>query len=167
MNNEEKKTVVQLYESVNKIKQENKILAEKLTEMVNKIDNKVNEKHIPIFLEKDIMGVMQHSIQKAIQECLTGYSSPLNKLVTAVVNENSTELKQIISDSFDDVIKKDEFKQAIKDGFSHKIARTLIIKNDSLFDKISNELKQDAIFKSKVSLAIANVVNECLDERRI
>lgn len=166
MNSEEKKTVTQLYEAVNRIKQENKILVEKITEMINKMDNKVNEKHTPISLEKDILGVMQSSIQKAIQECLTGYSSPLTKLVAVVVDKHSLELKQIISDSFDDVIKKDEFKQAIRDGFSHKIARTLISKNDSFFDKISNELKQDAIFKSKVSLAIANVVNECLEERR-
>jgi len=30
---------------------------------------------------------------------------------------------------------------------------------------VSNELKQDAVFKSKMALAVANVVNECLEGR--
>ena len=35
-----------------------------------------------------------------------------------------------------------------------------------LFDKVSNELKQDAVFKSKMALAVSNVVEQCLNERR-
>ena len=111
------------------------------------------------------MSVTQNSIQAAIKESLTKYDSPLVKLVTAVVNEHSQQLKQIISESFDDVIKMDEFKEAIRDGFSHKVARTIISNNDGLFEKASNELKQDSVFKAKMSLAVANVVSECLNEK--
>ena len=117
-------------------------------------------------LEKDILQIAQQSIQKAIQESLTKYDSPLLQLVKQVVNEHSAELKGIISDSFDSVIKKDEFKQSIREAFSHKVARTIISNNDGLFEKVSNELKQDAIFKSKMALAVANVINECLEERK-
>jgi hypothetical protein len=60
----------------------------------------------------------------------------------------------------------DDFKQAIVSGFSHKVARTIISNNDGLFDKVSNDLKQDAIFKSRMSLAVSNVVEECLKDRR-
>lgn len=165
MTKDEQKTINTLCETVNKLKQENRLLVEKFTETINKINEKVSEKHIPISLEQDILQVMQQSVQKSIQECLTGYNSPLTKLVTVVVNEHSTELKQIISDSFNDVIKKDEFKQAIREGFAHKVARTIISNNNGLFEKVSNELKQDAVFKSKMALAVANVVNECLEER--
>jgi len=89
------------------------------------------------------------------------------KLVKSVVDENSTELRALISDSFVQVIRKDEFKQAIVSAFSHKVARSIISNNDGLFDKVSNELKQDAVFKSRMALAVANVVNECLLERDV
>lgn len=165
MTNSEQKTIEQLFKIISEIKSENKLLVEKLTKTIDEINTKVNQKHMPITLEQDILSTVQISIQKAIQESLTKYDSPLVKLVTSVINENSAELKKIISDSFNDVIKLDEFKDAIRTGFSHKIARTIISNNDGLFDKVSNELKQDAIFKSKMALAVSNIVDECLENR--
>lgn len=48
---------------------------------------------------------------------------------------------------------------------SHKVTRTIISNNEGLFDKVSNELKNDATFKAKMAIAVSNVVNECLLER--
>jgi len=165
MTKDEQKTIDQLYKMVSDIKIENKSLTEKLSKVVEEINTKVNQKHVPITLEQDILSITQQSIQKAIQESLTKYDSPLIKLVTSVVNENSKELREIISSSFNEVIRLEDFKNSVKTGFSHKIARTIISNNDGLFDKVSNELKQDAVFKSKMALAVANVVNECLENR--
>ena len=165
MTSNEQKTIDQLVKLVGDVKAENKLLTEKFSKTIEEINSKVETKHIPIQLELDILSTVQTSIQKAIQESLTKYDSPLIKLVTAVINENSTELKSIITSSFDEVIKLDEFKSSIRTGFSHKIARTIISNNDGLFDKVSNELKQDAVFKSKMALAVSNVINECLEER--
>jgi len=167
MTKDEQKQINILIETVNILKQENKLLTEKLTEMVNTMNNKVNEKYMPVQLELDILQTAQTSIQKAIHESLTGYNSPLIKLVIKVIEDKSTEFKTIISDSFDEVIKLDEFKKSIREGFSHKIARNIISNNNGLFDKISNELKQDAVFKSKMTLAVVNVVNECLEEKKV
>ena len=161
MNSKEQKTLDQLYELVLKTKEEGRLLGEAL----KSVNEKVDKKHEPIYLEKDILQVLQISMNKAIQESLSGYSSPLTKLVNSVVENRSTELRKIIADSFDEAIGKDEFKSAIREGFSHKIARTLINNNGGLFDKVSNELKQDAIFKSKMAIAVANVVNECIEGR--
>jgi len=166
MTKDEQKQIDKLIEIVNTLKQQNKTLIDTLTDTVNKINDKVNQKYTPISLELDILQTTQASIHKAIQETLTGYNSPLTKLIAIVIDEHSIELKKIIADSFDDVIKKDEFKQSIREGFSHKIARSIISNNNGLFDKVSNELKQDAVFKSKMSLAIANVVNECLENKK-
>jgi len=161
MNSKEQKTLDELYNLIIKTQQENK----KLIEEIKSVNEKVDKKHEPIYLERDILQVLQASMQKAIQDCLSGYSSPLTKLVNNVVESRSTELRKIIADSFDEAISKDEFKLAIREGFSHKIARTLISNNGGLFDKVSNELKQDAIFKGKMAIAVANVVNECMEER--
>lgn len=87
--------------------------------------------------------------------------------MNVVVDEHSHELKEIISESFSQVIKTDDFKKSIVNAFSHKVSRAIISNNDGLFDKVSNELKQDSIFKAKMSLAVANVVEECLKQKII
>lgn len=117
-----------------------------------------------MYYEQDILKVAQQSINEAISKCMTGYDSSLNKLVKSVVDENSAELREIISDSFTQVIKTPDFKQSIINAFSHKVARTIISNNDGLFDKVANELKQDSIFKSKMAIAVSNVVEECLKQ---
>lgn len=165
MTKTEQETIEKLYKTLAEIKYENNKFTSNVTNLIEAINKKVEQKHVPISLENDILQVVQYSIQKAIQESLIKYDSPLIKLITNVVNENSLELKKIISDSFNDVIQKNEFKQSIREGFSHKVARALISTNDSLFNKISNELKQDAVFKSKIALAVEKIVTECLNNK--
>ena len=75
------------------------------------------------------------------------------------------ELKEIVDSSFKKVIRTEEFKASIVSAFSHKIARSIISNNDGLFDKVNNELKQDPVFKSKITLAISNIVEECLKQQ--
>lgn len=113
-------------------------------------------------LEKDILQTAQLAINASVKDVLTKYDSPLAKLVKLVVDENANELRALISDSFTQVIRTEDFKKSIVDAFSHKVARSIISNNNGLFEKVSNELKQDTIFKSKMALAVANVVNECL-----
>lgn len=117
-------------------------------------------------LEQDILQSVQQATSSAIRECLTKYDSPLVKLVKQVVESHNDELKKMINDSFLTVIRTEQFKQSIVSAFSHKVARTIISNNDGLFDKVSNDLKQDAIFKSKMALAVATVVEEVLQERK-
>jgi len=162
MTNTEQKTVDQLYQLLSDIRKENQ---KDVTNQVSTLTTKVEQKHIPITLESDILQVMQHSIDEAIKSVLTGYNSPLTKLVTEVVTIHSGELKSLISDSFSQVIKTDEFKQSIVNAFSHKVAKTIISNNDGLFDKVSNELKQDVMFKAKMVQAVVNVVEDCLKEK--
>ena len=166
MTAQEQKTIDKLCELLSDIKKENNAFKAQATQTIDGINKKVDAKLFPVTLEQDILSTAQSSIQAAIKESLTKYDSPLVKLITAVVNERSGQLKQIISESFDDVIKMDEFKESIRDGFSHKVARTIISNNDGLFEKVSNELKQDSVFKAKMSLAVSNVINECLAERK-
>ena len=130
-------------------------------EVSDKVEH-IEKKHVPIKLESDILQVVQQSITESIKTVLTGYNSPLNTLVTQVVNSHSGSLRSIINDSFSEVISTKEFKQSIVSAFSHKIARSIISNNEGLFDKVSNELKQDATFRAKITLAIGNVVEECL-----
>lgn len=165
MTTKEEQTIKELLQTVRDLRTENQKFREDVTNQVATINTKTEKKHLPIYYEQDILKTAQQSINEAISKCMTGYDSPMNKLVKSVVDENSAELRNIISSSFTKVIRTDEFKQAIVNAFSHKVARTIISNNDGLFDKVSNELKQDAVFKSKMAIAVSNVVEECLRER--
>lgn len=162
----EQQTIDQLLSVVKDLRIENNKFREDVKSQIDTINAKTEKKHLPIYYEQDILKAAQQAINEAITKSLSSaYDSPLIKLVKSVVDENSTELRGLISDSFVQVIRKDEFKQAIVSAFSHKVARSIISNNDGLFDKVSNELKQDAVFKSRMAIAVANVVNECLLER--
>jgi hypothetical protein len=166
----EQQTIDDLYRAVREMRACNENNRNELKQMVESMNAKVERKTNPIYFEADIMRVTQQAISESISKALTGYDSPMIKLVKSVIEERSTILQEIISSSFDEVIKTDDFKASIVSGFSHKVARTIISNNDGLFDKVANELKQDAMFKAKMALAVANVVNECLtgktDERK-
>ena len=165
MNAKEQETVNQLLNLARELREENRMFRNDITILVNELSSKTDKKFVPITLEQDILQIAQSSINEAIKANLTGYSSPLTLLVKSVVEEHSTQLREIISSSFNSVISKDDFKQSIVSAFAHKVSRSIISNNDGLFDKVANELKQDAIFKSKMSLAVANVVEECLKEK--
>lgn len=130
-----------------------------------KIDNQI--KNSPVNLELNILSSVQSSINKAIQEVLVSYNSPLLALVRSVIEDHSRELKEIISKSFKEVIQVEDFKKSIISAFSHKVSRSIISNSQGLFDKVSNELKQDPVFKSRMVLATSNVVEECLREKKL
>jgi hypothetical protein len=166
MTTKEQQTIDKLFKAVQDLRTENSKFREDVNLQIETINAKTEKKHVPITLEQDILRTAQIAMNESIQKVLTDYASPLKKLVDAVVSENTTFLKQLISESFNTVIRTDEFKNSIISAFSHKVARNIISNNDGLFDKVSNELKQDVVFKSKMALAVSNVVEECLNERR-
>lgn len=165
MTAKEQQTIDNLFKIVQDLRLENQKFRDDVKLQVETINNKTEKKHLPVYLEQNILTAAQQAINESVTKALTaGYDSPMIKLVKSVIDENSVELRTLISDSFIQVIRKDEFKQAIVNAFSHKVARSIISNNDGLFDKVSNELKQDTVFKSRMALAVANVVNDCLLE---
>jgi hypothetical protein len=165
MTTKEQRTVDNLLEVIKDLRAENLKFREDVKIQVDAINAKTNKKHIPITLEQDILSSVQTAMNESIQKVLVGYDSPLQKLVKEVISENSLFLKQLISDSFNTVIQKEEFKKSIISAFSHKVARNIVSANDSLLDKVTNQLKQDVVFKSKMAIAISSVVEECLSSK--
>ncbi len=162
MTDREQKSIDALNATLRQIQETNNQFRGEVTKLVSELSAKVDKKHTPIQFENDILSSVQAATAKAIQEALAGYNSPITKLTALVIDEHKTELKTLISDSFTKVIRTDDFKASIVSAFSHKVAKTIISNNDGLFDKVSNELKQDAVFKSKMTVAVSTVVEECL-----
>ena len=166
MTQKEQESVDKLVQLVQLLREENATFRKDVSLQVESINSKTDKKHLPIHLESDILGHVQKAVNESIKNALSGYNSPVIKLVNEVVSEHNSELKTIISDSFNEVIKKEDFKKSVVDAFSHKVSRSIISNNDGLFDKVANELKQDAVFKAKMAIAVSNVVNECLEIKK-
>lgn len=162
MNEQERKIIEKMSANFNELANNYKETIATMKKVLEAVNAKVDQKHTPIHLEKDILSAVQSSMDKVIREALAGYNSPLTALVKGVVDSHSTELRKTISDSFEEVIRTEDFKRSIVSAFSHKVARSIISNNDGLYDKVANELKQDSVFKAKMALAVANVVEECL-----
>lgn len=165
MTNKEQETIEKLLKTVSYLREENRMFRNDMTELITSINGKVDKKHTPITLESDILSTVQIAMNDSIKSVLSSYNSPLSKLVASVIDEHSSNLRTIISNSFNKVIQKDEFEKSIVSAFSHKVSRSIISNNDGLFDKVSNELKQDAVFKSKMAIAVSSVVEQVLLER--
>ena len=133
-----------------------------LTKRVDALD----KEYKPVSLEKDILATAQVAVQTAITQALIGYDSSLIKLTKSVVEAHNGQLRQLIEGAFSQVISTEEFKASLVDAFSHKVARTIISNNDGLFERVSNEMKHDPVFKSKIIMATANVVNERLINKK-
>jgi len=167
MTNEEKKAVDQLLSLVRQLREENANFRKDVEQTVLTLNAKTEKKHLPVTLEQDILHTAVNSISTAIKSVFTdNYKNPLRDLTNEVVEEHKVELKAIINECFETTIRSVDFKNSILSAFSHKIARTIISNQDGMFDKVANELKGDAVFKSKMTLAVSNVVEECLKERK-
>lgn len=136
-----------------------------LSAAILSVEKKADRQNAPSDLEANILRVAQESIHKALQTVLTNYDSPIVKLIKLVVEENSAELKKIIESAFTSVMRTEDFKRAIFEGCQHKVSRVIVSGNDGLFDKVANDLRQDPVFKAKISVAVANVVEECLSKK--
>lgn len=156
------KFIGQLKETIGELVRANETFKQEIIKKVNETASKVEKKHAPVYFEQDIMRAAQEGIIKAIGESLTGYNSPLNKLTSQVIEENSGFLRELIKEAFNTAIKAGEFKKVVQETFIHKIARSFMTSADSMMAKMSNELKQDPVFKSKLVIAIENVINECV-----
>lgn len=162
MTTAEEKSIQHLNQTLSQIREENNKFREAIQALCSKLEERVDKKHAPIYLENDILSTVQMAMNAAIKSTLEGYNSPLTKLIANVVDSRQPQLREIITSSFDEVIGLQAFKDSIVSAFSHKVAKSIISNNDGLFDKVANDLKQDAIFKSKMSIAVSNVIEECL-----
>jgi len=110
--------------------------------------------------EKNLLRDAQRAIGEAIKSSLTGFNSSFNKLVNSVIESHSAELREIINENFTSVIKSDDFSQAIKHAFEHKLAKILVSKLEGSVEKCVNTLRSDPTIRARMVLAIESIIAE-------
>jgi hypothetical protein len=162
MTHKEEQAVNRVFTLISEMREENKRFREDTSAQVNILAGKVDKKHLPVMLEDEIMKVVDTSLSKALHEALTGYNSPLTKFATNVVDKYRSEIESIFSEVVGEAIKTDEFKLRVREVLLNKIAKTMISGVDGSIDKTINLMKQDAVFRSRLTLSVNVLVDEFL-----
>ena len=116
--------------------------------------------------EKDVLLVVGSALNQQIENQLKGYSSPLIKIVSEVVQSYEDKIKKIVNDALSETLNSDEFVKVVKDEFSHKVAKSLVGKLEGSVEKAVEVLRQDQAMRARMILAIENIVNENTTEHR-
>ena len=164
MTTKEQQTIDSLYKVVSELRVENNKFREDITNQTQVLSDKIEKKHVPIDLENEIMDVVDKSLTKAMEVALTGYNSPLTKYAHNVVAKYQTEIEAVFNAVVSEGIKTEQFKERVREVLLHKIAKTIISGIDGSVDKTVNLMKQDAIFRSKLTLSVNTIVDEFLKQ---
>lgn len=166
MTNAEQKNINEVYSLMNKIREENIKFREDVTSQITTTNKQVAEKHIPIVLETEITNAINTSITKVLSEALSGYGSPLTKYAQNVVQKHQVQIEGIFDDVVQQAISTDEFKLRVRETLLNKIAKVMISGVDGSIDKTVNLMKQDAIFRSRLTLSVNTLVDEFLNKSK-
>jgi Fe2+ transport system protein B len=166
MTNTEQKTVNDLYKIASDLRDSNTKLRDEVERRVKEVENKVEQKHIPVNLEREVSNAVQASISKAFTDALGGYNSPLQKYALNVVAKYQSSIEGVFDEVVKEAIKTDEFKLRVREVLLHKIAKTMISGIDGSVDKTINQMKQDSVFRSRLTLSVNALVDEFITQNK-
>lgn len=105
-------------------------------------------------LEQDVWNAVKDAITEAVTQRLgKTYDSPLNKMIDAVVASREEELRKLLEASIDGALTGD-FRAAIQDAVTHKLARIITAKMEGEIEKRATELRASPEFRARATLAV-------------
>ena len=158
MNYKEKQSVEKLSEKVTELVNQNIQHKKQITELVEKLNQKVDQKKIPLEMEKRVLSSVENAIHESLIKALTGYNNPLEKIAHSVVEEYSESISSIIRQKVGEEIDSLDFKALVGEEFRKKLSKAAIAGADGVVDKEFNKLKKDPVFRSKLTIAINNLI---------
>ncbi len=165
MTSSEQKSIDRFLTAVNGLMESNRQFQESVNLQIKAMDSKIESKHLPYSLEAEIVTSAQTAIGKSISEALGGYNSPLQKYASNVVSRYQGSIENIFDEIVKEGIQSPEFKIRVREVLLNKIAKTVVSGIDGSIDKTVNLMKQDAIFRSRLTLAVNTLVEEFLTQK--
>lgn len=104
-------------------------------------------------LEQQIIQTVQEGIGEAIKARLTGYQSPLSTMLDGVVKSREPELRELMEEVLDEALLGD-FRSALREAVTHKLARVITSKMEGEIEKRANELRASPEVRARITLAI-------------
>jgi hypothetical protein len=166
MTTKEQQTVDQLCKIIADQREGFKEFKEAMELKISSLEKQVEQKHMPLSLETEVVKVAQNAITTALTSAMTGYGSPLVKYATNVVAKYQSSLEAIFDNAVREGINTDEFKSRVREVLISKIAKTMISGVDGSIDKTINLMKQDQVFRSRLTLSVNTLVEEFLGQSK-
>lgn len=166
MTTTEQKTVNDLHKIAIDLRDSNTKLRDEVEQRIKNMEQRVEQKHIPLSLESEVHNAINNSISKAFTDALGGYNSPLQKYCLNVVSKYQDSIEGVFDEVVKEAIKTDEFKLRAREVLLNKIAKTMISGIDGSVDKTVNQMKQDTIFRSRLTLAVNGLIDEFLTKKQ-
>ena len=110
-------------------------------------------------LENRVLRISVESIAKAIESELIGYNKPLSDLTKRVIQDHEVELYSLLNGEFSNLLRRGDFKTALKKALTEKLAKVLIARMGGELESRVNELKSDPTTRARITLAIEEIVN--------
>ena len=115
MTTNEQKTINELFNMVNMLKEQNDKFREELNIKVNGLEKQIEQKQLPLSLENQVI----HSINDVLVESLkkslsTGYNSPLDKYANNVISKYQKNIESIFDKIISNGISNVEFDKVVK-----------------------------------------------------
>jgi len=111
-------------------------------------------------LEQQILSKVNEGVSKAIIEAITGYASPLTLYAKQTIEKHAGEIQTIMDSALTQTISSKEFKLAVKECFTHKLAKTLMAKMEGEVEKAATLFRQDPVRRAKVIAIIEKIIQE-------
>lgn len=103
---------------------------------------------------------LREGIREGIKSRLTGYNSPIDKLVAGAVEKYGPEMKELLEESIQSCLKAEEFRQHVADAVNSNLAKVLIQRFGGEVEKQVNALKSDPTTRARITLAIEQIVKD-------
>jgi hypothetical protein len=164
MTQKEQNTVDSLLQAIKDLRTDNTQYREYINKQVENLSKLVEHKHVPLSLEENILQVSKNAIQKSINDALSAYDSPLKRYITVSISKYETDIIRVFQDVFKEEIHTEQFKEVAKEEILRKVVKSIISGIDGSVDKVVNQMKQDSIFRSKLTLTVNTLVEEFLNK---
>jgi Fe2+ transport system protein B len=165
MTTKEQQSIDSLHKAIQEFKNANDKFREDVKVLVEGMNKKVDEKHLPLSLEKQVHVSIEAALSKSLSDAMSGYNSPLLKYAHNVVAKYQTQIEKVFDEVVQEGIASAEFKERVREVLLHKIAKTIISGIDGSVDKTINLMKQDQVFRGRLTLAVNDLVQEFLTRK--
>lgn len=112
-------------------------------------------------LENEIIGTVHSAIADAIKTKLSGYNTPLDKLIAETVQKHDAQFRTILDKCVNDALSGD-FAVALADACTRKLAKVLISKMEGALEKQATELRSSPEFRAKLTVLVDDLVTSMI-----
>lgn len=108
--------------------------------------------------EQEVLQQVNESIAKSIAEKMTGYNSPLGKIVDNVITKHEGVIFDLVNGHVAASLSSIELRKELAEAVNKKIARLLIQRVEGELEKRVNALRADPIARARIDIAISEAV---------